>query len=263
MGTSHYIPGRDLSGDKFDCQLSFGNMLVGGQWQDVYTASATQNFDIGTRLAIDDRVFRYCYASTAFTTAMKACHFATADLGVNTAAVAYAVGTETIIVLDTATRAADYYKGGYVWIMDLATPLYHMYRIKSSLAAAAADNQVSITLDRPVHTIIPASTFVSIWPNIYSNCSSATSAYASMVAVNLIPVAQYSYFWGQTWGPCFGTAMSALPGAASADRAIFFNSDGALINGASLTTNGAQRAGYLITMTSGGGDQFYMLQLAP
>jgi len=260
--TSHYIPVLKSTGSIDGHQLSAGP-ISGGQWQSVYAQSVTQNFPIGTRLQIDDRVFRYCQAKGTTAVAMKAGHNGTADLGVNTYAEIYAIGETELRVEDTNTRAVNYYKDGYVWIMDLVSGVYQMHKIKSSEVAAAADDHVHIVLYEGISIAVPASTFVSIWPNPYSNILFTTSAYSSMVCVPLIPVTTDYYFWGQTWGPCFGTAMSAIPGAASADRAVYFNSDGALINGASLTTNGAQLAGYVITMTSGGGDQFYMLQITP
>ena len=260
LGIDHYIPIIKSSGTIDGHQLSAGP-LPSGKWQSVYTQSATQNFPIGTRLQIDDRVFRYCLAGGTTAVAMKAGHNGTADLGVNTYAEIYAIGETHLRVEDTNTRAADYYKDGYVWIMNLTSGVYQMHKIASSLAAEAADDHVHITLQEGVAAAVPASTFVTLWPNPYSNVLFTTNNYSSMVCVPLIPVTSGYYFWGQTWGPCFGTAMSALPGAASADRAVYFNSDGALINGASLTTNGAQLAGYVMTMTSGGGDQFYMLQL--
>jgi hypothetical protein len=258
----HYIPALQSSGTIDGHQLSAGP-IVGGKWQSVYEQSATQNFPIGTRLQIDDRVFRYCQAKGTTAVAMKAGHNGTADLGVNTYAEVYAIGETHLRVEDTAVRAANFYKDGYVWIMDLVSGVYQMHKIASSEAAIAADDHVHITLQEGLAKAVPASTFVTIWPNPYSNILFTTNAYSSMVCVPLIPLTTDYYFWGQTWGPCFGTAMSALPGAASGDRAVFFNSDGALINGASLTTNGAQLAGFVITMTSGGGDQFYQLQLAP
>ena len=260
--TSHYIPVLKSTGTIDGHQLSAGP-ISGGKWQSVYEQSATQNFPIGTRLQIDDRVFRYCKAGGTTAVAMKAGHNGTADVGVNTAAVDYAIGETVITIADTTTRAADYYKDGYLWVMDLVSGIYQMYKIKSSAVAAADDDEVVLTLYEPIPVAIPASTWVTAWPNPYSNVIFTTSGYASMVCVPIIPVTTSYYFWGQTWGPCFGTAMSAIPGAANGDRAVFFNSDGALVNGSSLTTNGAQLAGYVITMTSGGGDQFYMLQLTP
>jgi hypothetical protein len=262
MASTHYIPNFDSDGSIVNHTLS-DYAISGGPWQGIYEESAVQRFPVGTRLQIADRVFYYCKAAGTTATAMKAGHNSIADVGVNTAAAIHAAGETAITILDTATRAANYYQNGYLWVMNEVSGVFQMLKIKSSDAAAAADDQVVIHLYDPLPFAIPASTFVTVWPNPYSAVTFTNSTYQSMVCVPLIPVTSGYYFWGQTYGPCFGTAMSAVPGAAATDRDVYFNSDGALINGASLTTNGAQRAGYIITGTSSGaGDQFYMLQLA-
>jgi hypothetical protein len=85
------------------------------------------------------------------------------------------------------------------------------------------------------------------------------------------------YFWGQTWGPCFGQRFSQKIGGGNNDRMVYYNSDGALMGSRDATyTTGSphhQCAGFLITNTrawtnaggsgESGGDQFYMLQLSP
>jgi len=263
MPTGHYIPNFDSEGALVKHTLSHASL--DGKWQGVYEQSAIQHFPIGTRLQLHDRTFYYCKAAGTTAVAMKAGHNSVADLGVNTDAVDYAAGETEIVVLDTNTRAANYYQNGYVWVMNLVSGVYQMLKIKSSDAAAAADNKVTIQLYDPLPFAIPASTFVTIWPNPFSAITFTTSAYSAMMCVPLIPVTDTYYFWGQTWGPCFGTAMSAIPGAASADREVYFNGDGALIAGVDtvLETQVPQRAGFIITMTSGGGDQFYMLQITP
>lgn len=261
---THYIPEWFSNGVLAQHYLSHPSL--DGKWQSPYEQSAVQHFPIGTRLQLHDRTFYYCKAAGTTAVAMKAGHNSISDLGVNTDAVEYAAGVKEIVVLDTNTRAANYYQNGYVWVMNLTSGVYQMLKIKSSDAAAAADNKVTIQLYDPLPFTIPASTFVTIWPNPFSAITFTTTGYQSMVCVPLIPVTTDYYFWGQTWGPCFGTAMSSVPGATSGNRDLYFNTDGALIAGEDtvLETSVPQRAGFLITATSSGsGDQFYMLQITP
>ena len=259
---AHYYPDYDSEGNVSNHCLSDGP-ISGGQWQPLYEQSAIQNFPIGTRLQVQDRTFHYACAGGTTAVAMKAGHNASAECSANTAATAYAAGVKTIIFLDTDTRAAHYYQNGYAWVMNLTSGVYQFLKIKDSDVALAADNQVTLHLYDPLPFAIPASTWLTVHRNPYASILFTTVNTSSMVGVPLIPVTSGYYFWIQTWGPCFGTAMSAIPGAAANDRAIYFNSDGALINGASLTTNGMQYAGYLLPNTAAGGDQFYQLQLAP
>lgn len=262
MPTGHYIGGEYQSeGIRVGHSLSHPSLT--GAWQSPYQQSITQNFPIGTRLQIEDRVFYYCQAADTLATAMKAGHCSDVEVDVNTEAAITAAGSLTLVILDTATRAAHYYQNGYIWIMNTSTGVYQFLKIKDSDAAAAADDQVTLHLYDPLPFAVPASTFTTTHRNPYAAVSMTTTSFMSMVCVPLIPVTTSYYFWGQTWGPCYGTAMSAIPGAASGDRSVYFNGDGALINGASLTTNGAQYAGYVLSNTTSGGDQWYQLMLAP
>jgi len=262
-----YQPNRAKDGVIVDQILSGGHMLAGGRLQDIHEQSAVQNYDIGTRLVLDDRVFRYCKAGGDLV-AMKAGHNGNGPTECNSAAAEYAAGTFEVTILDTTARVKDYYKNGYLWIMTAAA--YQLYRIKSS--AVGAGVSVKLTLYEALKTKVPASTWCTAWPNIYSNILGTTSGRMSNVIVSLIPVTSGYYFWGQTWGPCFGTAFNTVPGRNDNDRELFFNTDGALMSSKDVDWTAGnplpQRAGFLITNTSPwngeeGGDQLYMLQLSP
>jgi len=228
--------------------------------QEILEQSLTQKYPIGMRHAEGDRTFRYSLAAGDIT-AMKAAHQGAAPTEVNTAAVEYAAGTYEVTILDTTVRAINYYRDGYIWIMVAGD--YRMYKIKSS--AAGAGVSVALTLAEALVVTVPASTWCTAWPNLYSGVLGTTTGFMSMICVALIDITSAYYFWGQTWGPCFGTSMGVIPGLTSGQRDVFFNSDGALIAGddMSLDTTVMQRAGFIISNTTGGGDQFYMLQLSP
>jgi len=261
---AHYIPILGSDGIIVEHELSAGP-LSGCGWQTPYEESATQKFPIGTRLQIDDRVYRYCHADSALL-AIMAGHNSISDLGVNTAAVIHYAGAVEISILDLAVRDANYYENGYLWIMNMTTTAYIIYKIKSSLAAADADNHVHLTLWDPLAQNVPASTFVTVWPNIYAHITKTDTFFRTVVCIPQIPVQNGYYFWGQTWGPCFGIPQGGAPGAIMKNRDIYFGADGCLIAGEEtvLETCVPQRAGTLLTATSNGsGDQFYMLQLTP
>lgn len=236
--------------------------------QGILEQSSVQKFPIGTRYADGDRVFRYCKAGGDITEAMKAGFCGNLPIEVYTRAVAYAKGTFKVAILDTDTdHGVDYYANGYLWIQDLITLVHRMHKIKSSTASAGGF--VTLTLYEALTLEVPVSSWITAWPNIYSNVLFADSEFMSMICVPLILVTSGNYFWGQTWGPCFGTPFGVTPGYTSRQRDIYFNVDGALMAGDDLDmeTTVRQRAGFLITNTSPGGegygDQFYMLQLAP
>lgn len=279
-----YQPSRKKDGIIIDQILSGGRMLAGGKIQDIHEQSTVQNYDIGTRLVMDDRVFRYCKAGGNLV-AMKAGHCGVMPREGNVDTEDYEVGDFIITIpvnINGAKHAEevlkDYWKEGYLWIQ---TEPKQLIRIKSNLVAVDAANEfITLTLWEALKVRVVGSgsgtdRWITAWANLYSDILPTTSGKMSNVVVSLISVTSGSYFWGQTWGPCFGIQTSTKPGLASGDREIYFGSDGALITGVDVHTAGgnAQRAGFLITNTSpwvnaggtdeGGGDQFYMLQLSP
>lgn len=273
-----YQPKRKKDGMIVDQVLTGGHMLAGGKLQDVHEQSTVQNYNIGTRLVIDDRVFRYCKAGGALE-ALKAGHCGVMPREGNCAAVEYPVGSYTITIPENPNGAKyaeeavkDYWAEGFIWIQ---TSPQGMYKIKSS--AAASGGFITLTLYEPLKVKVPASTWITAWANIYSDINDTHSARMSNVVVPLISVTSGNYFWGQTWGPCFGTVVSTTPGRNDGDREVYFHIDGALHSSVDLDFSAGnafcQRAGFLITNTSPwtnaggnpelGGDQLYMLQLSP
>jgi len=195
---------------------------------------------------------------------MKAGHNASAESDYNTDAVAYAAGhTGAIRILDTNTRAVHYFQNGYCWVMNLVSGVYQFLKIKDSDLGTAA--HVDIYLYDPLPFAIPASTFTACQRNPFASVSFANSEFMAQICVPLIPVTTAYYFWGQTWGPCFGTAQSAIPGALAGDREVYYGTDGALMAGQDVDALVVmrQRGGFVISNTTGGGDQFYMLQITP
>lgn len=278
-----YQPSRKKDGIIIDQILSGGRMLSGGQIQDVHEQSEVQNYDIGTRLVMDDRVFRYSKAGDNLV-AMLAGHCGVMPREGKCADVDYAAGTFkiTIPVNTKGAKATDevkkdYWKEGYIWIQ---TEPKQLIRIKSSEAAVnTAGTFITLTLWEALKVKVPGDaqgdeSWITAWANLYSDILPTSSGRMSNVVVPLISVTDGNYFWGQTWGPCFGVQVSTKPGEADGDREVYFNIDGALVTGKDVCNTGlAQRAGFLITNTSPwekdvgedetGGDQFYMLQLSP
>ena len=261
MPTGHYYPHYNSDGVLSDHNLSDG-LIAGGVWQNIYEQSATQNFPIGTRLQLHDRTFYYARGSGTTAVAMKAGHNDSAESAYNTDAVAYPVGhTGAIRILDTNTRAAHYFQNGYIWIMGAT--VFQLLKIRDSDLGTAA--HVDIYLYDPLPTAVPASTFTCCHRNPYACVTFTNSEHMAMIGVPLIPVTTGYYFWIQTWGPCFGTASSAIPGALAGDREVYYATDGALMAGQDVDalTVMRQRAGFIISNTTAGGDQFYMLQITP
>jgi len=242
-------------------------MVVGGSAQDILAESATKNFPIGTRRVVDDRVFRYCKAGTNLREQIPGI-CAMSQIECNTHAVESLAGTYEVTILDTVARVEDWYAGGYYWGMLYApatTGIGPIYRIKSSEESSGIS--VKLTLEKPLVRTIAASNWSTTWANIYSNIQCAILPKASMVCLPLIQVTSGKYFWGQTWGPCFGHCGYS-PGSKNYDREFYFKADHyGFLPGSEIdfsTDIIPQRVGFLLPDTAVvGTDNLFMLQLAP
>lgn len=282
-----YNATRAKDGVGAEMVLTSGRYLGAGL-QDLHEQSVTQKYSIGARLVVDDRVFRYCQAKTA----LDAFLGGKADVWPREGegdAVAYEVG-DTVVSIPMNDNGDDYaletvvnyWNEGYYW-SGVATPTVgFMHRIKSSAVAAAGTTSITggyvqATLYEPLRYAIPASRWQTSWVNPYKTCSHSHSGKMSVICQPLINVTIAYYFWGQTWGPCFGQLNSDAIGRTSNDRMVYYMSDGSLGAGVTVgyTTGSAhnQCAGFVISNTAAwvnagdvaesGGDQFYMLQLSP
>ena len=282
-----YNATRGKDGVGAEMILTSGRYLGAGL-QDLHEQSATQKYSIGARLVVDDRVFRYCYAKGA----LNAFKGGAADVMPREGAgdaVAYEVG-DTVVSIPmnqygddyVAEQVAGYWDEGFYW-SGVSTPTVGMlHRIKSSAVAAAGTTvltggYVQATLYEALKYAIPASTWQTSWVNPYKVVKAKASGRQSIICQPLRNITATYYFWGQTWGPCFGQQHSTKLGLADGDRMCYYKSDGSLCSSKDVTyTTGSvhnQKAGFLITDTrawtnqdngaEAGGDQFYMLQLSP
>ncbi len=176
---------------------------------------------------------------------------------------AVTAGGKTITVVD-ATGTLNQYKDG---ILTIFTTHTQMLRIKSNTATLGG--YVTLTLKDPLIYDVATGTFCGWYPNIYGNIGTQWAlgtAFYTFVIVNLIPVTSGYHFWGQTYGFCHGVPNTDPFGKIANERDLYFHIDGSLMSAfqADLDTISKQRAGYLLPLTSAaGGDQAYMLQLAP
>jgi hypothetical protein len=233
---------------------------------DLYTTDTTQKYALGTRLQVDDRVFRYCRAGSALIRYIGGANNDQWSLTNEEPNQSASIGDTSIQVVNT-TGTKGLYIGG--WVVIFSDPL-QMRRIVDNDASDGTD--ITLYLDGALEAAITKdSTWVTAYPSIYydiyepSNVTGGGEDYISFVCVPVCTVASGEYFWGQTWGPCYGVADVTVPGSAVGQREIYFATSGNLSDyGDNLAGTGAQRAGFLLPQTaSGAGDQLYMLQISP
>ncbi len=260
-----YNAPRGLAGLEIGQVVHGGGMLADGKLQDIHSVSTIQNYEIGSRLLMDDRMFRYCKAGAALRELIPGAN-ADGQTEVNTDTTNRVVGVSVVTILDTTVRVVNYYAGGYYWVMYYApatTGIGILYRIVSSTAGTGTS--VVLTLATPITRAIPSTTWSTAWPSIYGNVSNAQMPKASMVCMPLVQVASGSYFWGQTGGPCFAQCGYS-PGSKDYDREFYYkgNLDGVLPGSEVDFTSDVipQIVWYLLPNTGVVGTyNFFMLQL--
>jgi len=278
---SHFLFERNKTGFLTDYEISEGGMLEGGKWQNIEEVSTAQNFKIGTKLRIGNRVFHYGKFHTAvgeLTYALvngniiptDGAEVSTDGLGV--------VGSHTLVVLDTGSavnRPVNYYQGGYCLIyrnpaVAQSATNHDQFR---QIVASTVGNTVSITLtlDYPL-TCIPAAT-VDCYPSIYSKvCTPGHSSSGNEYFVGYAHAfhAAGGFGWVQTWGPGHGHytgGATEWPGNHGPnDRTVIFSVEGGLRTTKSSGTVvplASQIAGDLLPCTAADyGSCFVFLKIA-
>jgi len=240
----------------------------GGDRVEIYNADSTQLYPLGTRLQVDDRVFRYACAGT---NGVKAGYgaFYKVSLAVTyeAAAVASVVGDRSMTITESSITK-DQYKGGYVVMGHDSAATTQNRRIVGN--DASVGTTCVIHLDGPI--AVAGTLPVEIIASPYADLQQTTSQeYDGVAGVPARTATNDQYFWVQTWGPCWIVPGGAgTPGSTATERTVYFVGDGS-INGdvglAAPTTEPERRqvAGFIMqTDSSGsGGPPFIMLQVSP
>jgi len=228
----------------------------------VLSTSTDRKHRLGTiGMTEDGRTYRYCKAGAAilrpewgamqFNEHLTGCTGGSSEANCQPDA---AIGDETVTILDTATRAADYYKDGYLVSFDVPGQI-----IGITASTAGAGTSVTLTLETPLTSVITGTCniYPSPWGNVRSAYTTQSANWHPIVCVPPCAVASGSYFWGQIKGPCWITPTS-WPMDAAYEINLEFVTDGSIQPSAAASAK--QHAGHML---SGGnyGDAFLMLEL--
>ena len=232
----------------------------------VFSQSATALYPIGTRLQLDDRVFRYAKAGGDLITLRAMCSYdCRTRSSVDSTDVATAAGSTTL-VLDGASSGVpleNAYAGGYVLILTSATLGRVTMRIHGNTkATATSPYPTTLTLEQPLPHEVAANTDCDIFPSRYADVRNISPLWNPVVGVVLDCISSGYYCWVQTWGPCFITCTSTELGDASGDRAAVFSGSDGTIAPADETWNAGtspQLAGYTLSTADGEGSEWIML----
>lgn len=180
--------------------------------QDIVTASATQNYALGTKLTYSDgRVFRYARnGGTALAKALMTCSEAQdAKLIAETQSSSggsVSVGDYEIVVDITTgiSLSANELQGGTLIVATApAGAIGDQYTILASEVDASDDTLLTLRLLEPIRTAWTTSTVISIVKNRWNEVDvAATTAVGVPAGVPLIAVTANYYCWVQTKGYC-------------------------------------------------------------
>lgn len=275
-----YQPTRKRDGVIIEQLLSGGHMLAGGKVQDPHERSTVQNYDIGTRLVMDERVFRYgksISALTQLTYAVVNSHIIPDD-GFEGAIVGTAkAGAWVVTIADTGAagdRPKDYYAGAY--FLSYYNPTTGVsetnFDQQRRVVSSTVGNGVSITLtlDYPLTCDVTAT--CDVYPSQYSEFGSpgvASSGEETFVGYAAAYLQALEFGWVQTWGPVNGHYNIKFPGETGppGDRECYFNAAGEIVTPKASGSDvyiSYQRAGVVIPVTKTAyGSAMINLQLMP
>ena len=249
-----------------------GGRLPGFSEQEIYEESETKKYWLGTRRVVDERVYHYCKASAngcaqPYWGAQDSHKYKSDDTEDCIEGVTVGdkeIGDLTLVTLDTnAAHVADFFEGGWAVVTVVST--IQMLRIRSSTAGGTS---VTLTLWDPLSMDVAEGSQLQVFPSIYSSVErvlgGGDTKGVTVCVPNIIVTASY-YFWGQTWGHCYGIPSEAFP-RGSYEQDLVFNYDGSV----KLRTDGVnlihQTAGYRLfnyVDDPTGALVFYMLKLVP
>jgi len=266
-----------------DCDIIHGGLLEGKSEQDIYKASATQNYVVGTRrVTPEGRVYKYGKATAEIGhmgSGLKFWSLLSDGIGWQ-APKKIQTTSDSTIWLDSGKAAGvvtkDELVGGYI-IIHTGTVSNDMVRRIIANTLADGDGFVTIRVDRPWDHAIATDFGTETYPNPYMNLRQriAAGSYPTMgdrlSSVAGMPTVRTTvadmFLWIQTWGPCWVTPGANL-GANVADdrRGCFFDYEGKIIEktAAAASTDIQQYAGFIINREdTSTGPPLFMLQISP
>ena len=189
--------------------------------QSIYKSSTVKLAQLGSRKVVGDRVFRYMKAGGAIKAREGVSQGGSAGTGAGTMITVTAgtgvAGGRRITIQNTGagTCHVDEFAEGYLGV-DHGTAHTggtnaggYMYRIKTHPAIAASGSGVFELYD-PLVNAVETTDFVVMYQNLYYQALVATGTGELPVGVCPVNVTSGDYFWGQTWGPCYVNAASAM-----------------------------------------------------
>jgi len=192
--------------------------------QGIYEESATQKAELGRRICVGDRVYRYAYAGGVALLPGKLVYPAalTPEIDKNPlAAVAAGKYEVTIVTAAAQTNMAE----GYLCVNNDGGEGM-LYRIKTAVANATTSTSTDLVLYDPIVTALATTTEVILMSSMYYDLDLSAAITDTVAGIAPIPVTANYYFWCQTWGPCLALGTAAT---AAGSIVVPHTTDGAIV----------------------------------
>lgn len=183
--------------------------------QGIYKTASIQLSELGSRLVVGDRVFRYALASGAAGAGDLCETKATAEDSMTAGGTSPAGGKVFTYYAGTLARAANFFAEGYIACQSgTSANLGQFYRIKSH-GAIATTASGALNLYDELQLVENVTDEWTIIQNPYKSVIECTTGAASIpVGVAPVSVTSGDYFWMQTWGPAMVKAGGFAKGEA-------------------------------------------------
>ena len=240
-------------------------------WEFLYRKSLVRDdrHQVGDRVVLPDgRVFRYGKSSDAHLNTDLLCSFVEDECqGWEALKESQVVGDRQVTFTGAAHAivAEDALRGGYVIIYHDGGGGFTQFRGIIGNTASALNANITVYLDATLDTaIVGGTTAAELWYNPYAALQGAASDSQSAAGRPMVNVdAADTYFWIQTWGPCWLAPQAAGFQAADKQRTAVKRDDGSIqAVGAEGALDTTQVVGFLINEGFSSGPLF-MLQISP
>lgn len=200
---------------KVNWHLPPGAPPPGGQ--SIHESSSVQLADLGQRLVVGDRVFRYAQLGGVAAIPGDILQFPASSVkgfcellatGGNTDA----SGGKTFTFYCATSHAADFFAEGMIISQSgTAANLGQFYRVKTH-GSVADTSTVTLTLYDALQKAVNVTDKWSIYANPYKLVTQNTAGTVATAGVLSCPATTNDYVWIQTWGPCALKSQTAVGG---------------------------------------------------
>ena len=233
-----------------------------------YDTHTTQQYELGTRMNIGERVYHYASVGSAGAVVVANVMQAAVEVATNAEDMALATtaaGSRTVVATLGATAATEnQFKDGYFNLNNAAGEGGHYY-VVASHPAAEGGATCEITLKATLQTAITNGTETGgLTRNSYQDVIvMPTTVTGAPAGVTNIDIAASSFGWLQTWGPCAVLADNTTHVIGKAAAASVATAGAIALNDTSGSTDAPQIGHNLGTVAVSTEFQMIYLRIAP